>query len=295
MSEEPTIRDVAKKAGVSTATVSNVLHGKLRKVSTKTRDHVLLAVRELRYRPSAVSQERGDATLNIGVFLPSFDHLPLRGDNRRKFVIDGIVEAALLQGHYPTFFSAQGWQDLNRALRELYDGRCDGAVFLDYSSDEVTGALQSRGAKIVQVATASLPVDPKTFGFDVQAGAERLIQRLAETGHKRLAYLCEPEHPSLAQMLERTCKENGLDFGCQSPNEQLPQGACGLARTYEQAQALRLEHGVPVASLFDDPSLEPEFMSLRGDYRNLGAAAMGDLLPENNEETTRRFPLEIAG
>ncbi|MFW5697737.1 MAG: LacI family DNA-binding transcriptional regulator [Fimbriimonadaceae bacterium] len=295
MAGEPTIRDVAKKAGVSTATVSNVLHGKRRKVSTKTRDNVLLAVRELRYRPSAVAQERSDATLNIGVFLPPFDHLPLRGDNRRKFVIDGFVEAALLQGHYPTFFSPQGWQDLNRALRELYDGRCDGAVFLDHHSDEVTEALELRGGKIVRAATAGLAEDPETFGFNLEQGAEDLLQRLARKGAKKVAYLYEPEHETLSQLIESLCPQNDLAFASQEPDTEIAGGAVLLTRTYEQAQAARQNHGKPVASLFDDPDSVPEFVTLRGDYRQLGAAALSQLSPEAEGQTTRRFPLELVG
>ena len=48
------IYDVSKKAGVSIATVSRVLNGNTR-VSEKTRDKVINAMKELDYTPNAVS------------------------------------------------------------------------------------------------------------------------------------------------------------------------------------------------------------------------------------------------
>ena len=62
-----TIRDVAKQAGVSTATVSHVLND-TRFVSTKTRSAVLSAVRELNYHPSAIARSLSTSkTHTVGV------------------------------------------------------------------------------------------------------------------------------------------------------------------------------------------------------------------------------------
>ena len=51
----PTIRDVAKLAGVSTATVSHVLNNS-RTVLPETRQQVLRAIEQLNYRPSAIAR-----------------------------------------------------------------------------------------------------------------------------------------------------------------------------------------------------------------------------------------------
>ena len=50
-----TIRDVAKRAGVSVATVSHVING-TRKVAPGTAERVRRAMEELDYHPSAVAQ-----------------------------------------------------------------------------------------------------------------------------------------------------------------------------------------------------------------------------------------------
>ena len=69
-----TIRDVAKYAGVSTATVSRVLNKK-DVVSEETLQKVTEAVEKLSYHPNLLArslvQGKNDT---IGVLLPSFDH-----------------------------------------------------------------------------------------------------------------------------------------------------------------------------------------------------------------------------
>jgi DNA-binding LacI/PurR family transcriptional regulator len=55
MSKSVTIRDVARRARVSTATVSYVLNDS-RPVGTETRERVLRAVKELGYRPSVIAR-----------------------------------------------------------------------------------------------------------------------------------------------------------------------------------------------------------------------------------------------
>jgi DNA-binding LacI/PurR family transcriptional regulator len=57
MGSRPTIRDVAERAGVSNATVSNVINEK-GKVSESTRRDVLEAIEALNYRPNASAQRR---------------------------------------------------------------------------------------------------------------------------------------------------------------------------------------------------------------------------------------------
>lgn len=68
-----TIKDVAKLAGVSIATVSNVLNGKVSAESEKYR-LVQKAVKELNYRPNYNAQnlKKGKTKL-VGVLLPSLE------------------------------------------------------------------------------------------------------------------------------------------------------------------------------------------------------------------------------
>ena len=67
----PTIRDVAKAAGVGVATVSRVLNNSPQ-VSPETRERVLDAIRTLDYRPNLLARQlsRGRRVRSIGIISP---------------------------------------------------------------------------------------------------------------------------------------------------------------------------------------------------------------------------------
>lgn len=70
MNQKITIRDVAKHAGVSPATVSYVLNG-IKKVSEETKERVLLSINQLNYQPdfTAISLSKRKSNM-IGVIMP---------------------------------------------------------------------------------------------------------------------------------------------------------------------------------------------------------------------------------
>ena len=57
MNNNPTLHDVAKAAGVSVATVSNVMNGKKGQVSEKTKAKVEVAVESLGYQPNTYARQ----------------------------------------------------------------------------------------------------------------------------------------------------------------------------------------------------------------------------------------------
>src|SRR5512146_1041285 len=82
-----TIVDVARRAGVSKSTVSNVVRG--RAVTPELRNRVLEAIAELGYAPSAVAQGlAGRRTQTLGVMVPRLEN-PFYAE-----MLSGIEEAA---------------------------------------------------------------------------------------------------------------------------------------------------------------------------------------------------------
>ena len=68
-----TIRDVAQKAGVSVATVSNYLNAS-KPVSRAVSERIKQAVEELHYTPSTAAKNlRGQKNHEIGILLPNLD------------------------------------------------------------------------------------------------------------------------------------------------------------------------------------------------------------------------------
>ncbi|MCU1261290.1 MAG: Transcriptional regulator, LacI family [Bryobacterales bacterium] len=67
----PTLADVARKAGVGKTTVSRAING-ARKVSTRTLDRINAAIRELHYQPSQAARSlKGEGTKAVGLIIPS--------------------------------------------------------------------------------------------------------------------------------------------------------------------------------------------------------------------------------
>lgn len=71
---KPTIYDIAKAAGVSSATVSKVIN-QTGRISTKTRDKVQRIMNELNYRPNVLaSAMKGKCTYQIALLIPDMDN-----------------------------------------------------------------------------------------------------------------------------------------------------------------------------------------------------------------------------
>jgi LacI family transcriptional regulator len=92
MNQKITIRDVAKHAGVSSATVSYVLNG-VKKVSEETKERVLLAIEQLNYQPdfTAISLSKRKSKM-LGVIMP------LVGDSLAPIFKENHYYSELLSG-----------------------------------------------------------------------------------------------------------------------------------------------------------------------------------------------------
>src|SRR5690554_3437270 len=66
--------DIAKHVGLSVSTVSRVVNGKDR-VSAKTRQRVLDAIKELNYQPNAIARSlRSRSSMTIGIVVPDLSN-----------------------------------------------------------------------------------------------------------------------------------------------------------------------------------------------------------------------------
>ncbi|MFP5113822.1 LacI family DNA-binding transcriptional regulator [Bacillaceae bacterium C204] len=109
------IKDVAKKANVSTATVSNVMNSS-RFVKEETRVRVLQAMEELNYTPSAVAKSlKGKDTKVIGLIIPI-----LPNDTSADFFLSlsNGVESVLNKVGYKLVISNSG-ENINNELEQI--------------------------------------------------------------------------------------------------------------------------------------------------------------------------------
>jgi len=134
MKDRSTIYSVAKRAGVSLATVSRVINNK-DNVTEKTKLKVQEAIRELGYRPSAIA--RGLATnksTNIGIVLPGVNYVYICN------MLAGMTDIAKIYGYQTTLFVARrSKEDAQAMIERLISSHVDGAVIFDdeLSLDEI--------------------------------------------------------------------------------------------------------------------------------------------------------------
>jgi LacI family transcriptional regulator len=184
------IRDVARVAQVSTATVSNVLNGRSEKVSAETRERVLAAVRSLRYRPTPLEdKQKAILSQNLGVMVPDLT-VPLGSHEYFRKVLDGVMETAALRGWSTTIFVQRMWYDVGQAVRRSYDGRCDGLVMVaPQPGNEVVQHLHERGTLVVLVGTTPWLSGVSSVDIDNEAIGVAAARHLVSLRHKRLAYV----------------------------------------------------------------------------------------------------------
>jgi LacI family transcriptional regulator len=177
--------DVARLAGVSVATVSNVLR-ETGPVAPKTRERVLEAVAELGYRRNEVARAlKRQASQSIGVvvrdLLDQFDADVAMAVSRHARQEAWAVIIATTEGD-PSFERSQ--------VRALVERRVDGVVFPSVTEgSSIPAELLDRNIPVVSVDFAG--DDPRlgTVRVDVDAAMKQVVEYLGQLGHRRIAFL----------------------------------------------------------------------------------------------------------
>ena len=203
-----TMRDVAREAGFSVATVSRVLNGS-GPVGEETRAQVLEVAAELRYVPNGTARSLTTSTTEtVGVLLPD-----LYGEFYSE-VIRGVEGAARARRYHTVLTSVQdGPDELAAALRALV-GRVDGLVAM--SPEVEADVLQANFPARVPVVMLGRPLDGHTsIVIDNEAGAADMVAHLAALGHRRVAHVSGPATNADARArlagYRRAVAEGGLE------------------------------------------------------------------------------------
>src|SRR3954447_21711131 len=184
----PTLYDVCRLCGVSSATVSRVFSGKA-KVSEEIRKRVTDAALELGYEPSHAARAlAGRRTQTLGAIFPEI------ASGFYADVLAGIDEVAAECG-FDVLASFVGKRRSRAEMvkRLLRQGRVDALLLLNLDDSGDLKAEAVDGLPIVlidrEIAGSKLPV----VGMDNVGGAEAMIEHLFEQGHRRIAILTGPE------------------------------------------------------------------------------------------------------
>ncbi len=179
-----TITDVARRAGVSVATVSRALRG-LDRVSPQTRDRVIQVAEELHYvaSPTATSLASG-RTRVVAVVTPFLTRWFFAA------LVSAIEEGLRERQHHVLLFDLEGDDYVTRLelSREMLWKRADGVIVLNVPLREAEIELLD-GIGLPTVAIGSpLPGRPLVAIDDARA-VRTATEHLLGLGHREIAYI----------------------------------------------------------------------------------------------------------
>ena len=184
-----TIKDIAERAGVSTATVSNVIHGNTKKVSPATIELIEKLIKEMGY-----VQKMGLSVLNNG----SSKLVAVVIRTHKKYEdavisdpfygkILGFIEEKLRgQGYYMMLYSTD---DVNEVFRTVMAWNIDGVIALSFSRNDCNKIWHLIHKPVISIDAYGISHDdtPVTnIGLDDSTGGALMTEYLLQCGYDNI-------------------------------------------------------------------------------------------------------------
>ncbi|MCF7802751.1 MAG: LacI family transcriptional regulator [Candidatus Marinimicrobia bacterium] len=191
-----TISDVAKRAGVSTATVSNVINNKPG-VTQITRDTVIEAMNELNYRPRGTARnlKRERSFPCIGVVVKELDN-PYYTD-----VVSGIRQYAKSKGYTVFVTSSEGnFRQEKVIIDQLTNKDVNGVIIAPSLSDpdaEFSHLFQLQSLNYPFVLLEKVQgIHASVVDIDHVSSTKSAVKYLIDSGHSKIIHFSGPEYTS---------------------------------------------------------------------------------------------------
>ncbi|GAA0406669.1 LacI family DNA-binding transcriptional regulator [Paenibacillus motobuensis] len=188
-----TIKDVAKKAGVSPSTVSRVLSNHPR-ISAETSRRVREIMEELGYHPNIMAKSLVSRTTNsICIMLPKSAE-ELFSNFFFMELIRGIVTQANRQGFDVLLSSGANEKDEVEGVARLLNGhRVDGVILLySRTDDPVVDFLYQNNHKFVLIGRSEQYADILSVDTDNVQASYDATKHLISLGHQRIGFVSGP-------------------------------------------------------------------------------------------------------
>ena len=191
-----TIKEIASRLGLSTTTVSNVIHGKTREVSAETIERVQKFLEEVEYVPNinARNLAQGQSKI-IGVVLKSLDFRLWHSSNilSDPFVADmigGIEKAVRDAGYYMMLYISD---DIAEIIQHISIWNVDGLILFSMMDDDGNRVAAKYHKPIVCIDTYSSANndDFVNVGLDDAKGAYDAVKYLIGSGHRKIGFVTD--------------------------------------------------------------------------------------------------------
>jgi DNA-binding LacI/PurR family transcriptional regulator len=227
------IREVAKKAGVSTATVSRVVNGTV-PVGALTERLVRNAIKSLGYYPNTHARTLGSGRSHMYGLIISDIANPFFPDIAKYFeriAVEHGQELLIANTDYQP-------QRMQVCVRRMLERKVDGVAIMTSEMDpKLVQLLNKRGVPIVFLDTGRVGPNISNIFINYVSGIEQAIEHLVSLEHKRIAFVSGP--PTLASAKIRSdafvlsLKRKGLRFNAdymQMGNHRIDGGEDAMAQ-----------------------------------------------------------------
>lgn len=287
MKNKPTIKDIAKLAGVSATTVSMALNHHPR-ISRKTRDRIVAIAEELQYYPNYVARSLvGRQSKTLGLIITSIMN-PFYPE-----LAKGIVDKAMELGYNVILCSTSYDPGLQKHFIDLLRSKgVDGIVFSSVESDDpdIQPLVEDHFPFVLVNRRIHSPELEKRIDYAVLdnfSGGYMAMQHLNKLGHRRVAIVAGSFAVSTAMERTEGAKRAMADGGLVIEPELIVECHFSMEKAYEAARNLLAREAPPTAifaqndymalgvreAVFDAGLSIPEDIALVG-FDNIAASAL---------------------
>jgi DNA-binding LacI/PurR family transcriptional regulator len=229
-----TIKDVAKRAQVSTATVSYVVN-KSRYVSPELTLRVQRAIEELSFAPSKIAQGlRAGKTFTIGLIADDIT-------NRFASQFTRGLENAASERQYSIIISdlQEKRENEARSLAMLVDRKVDGLIYAGFG--EVEKELQDLNARGIPVVIVDKPLTSEALPsvlIDNRSGIAGALAHLTQIGRREIIYINGQAINRNAILRAEAFRDFMTAEGLPTSDDSVLYGEYGLQHGYETTREL---------------------------------------------------------
>lgn len=206
-----TIREIAEQLGVSPTTVSNVLNGKVQKMSLETRRKIEEALMEHRYYRTEKKKEGAVPLVVIGFETWGKENVvvdPFVGE------VLGAIELELRKYGRGVVFTVE--RDVVDLKRLLSGYNVEGGIMVGYRTEFCEELSHASPWPLVFIDSGE--GDYCNIGLQDEEGMREITSYLIKGGHKRIAFFCDHPYPAVTNNAKRlkgfqnALERAGLEF-----------------------------------------------------------------------------------
>lgn len=266
------LKTIAQEAGVSTATVSNVINGNYHKVSQKTIQKIQKIIEENDYRPNATARSLASKESKIiGVIIPHVGESENFSMSPYNTLLLGLLENYVRRQGYYLMMRCTG--ECKEIIPLFSSWNVDGIILFGAYGDEVEDIRTHLDVPAVYIDTYADQTEIANVGIDDYKGGYLAARYLLGKGHRRIAFV-------------------GPDVNSQGVIQQRYQGFCDACA--EEGVKITPEHIFQVSTTYQNGIICGQKIAI-SDVKFTAAATMSDIVAFGVMEGLRLCGLNIPG